>query len=62
MMPVVKIDILSGKTKEQKQKMVEGVTAAINEATGVTPEKIWIIINDVEAENWANNGKLKTNQ
>jgi len=62
MMPVVKIDILSGKTNEQKQKMVEGVTGAINEATGVTPEKIWIIINDVEAENWANNGKLKTNQ
>ncbi|MFH0860738.1 MAG: 2-hydroxymuconate tautomerase [Candidatus Altiarchaeota archaeon] len=58
-MPVVKIEILSGKTKEQKKKMIEGITKAINEATGVEPEKIWIIINEISHENWGSNGKPK---
>ncbi len=58
-MPVVNINILAGKTREQKEKMISGITDVIHQATDVPKEKIWIIINDIEPGNWASDGKLK---
>jgi 4-oxalocrotonate tautomerase len=58
-MPVVKIEMLAGKTKDQKKKMIEGITKAITEATGVEPEKVWLIISEIQHENWGSGGKQK---
>ena len=36
-MPIVHIDFLEGRTKEQKEAMMKKVTAAISETLVVTP-------------------------
>ncbi len=58
-MPVVRIELLEGRTKEQKKMMIEGVTRAMVEATGVEAEKVWVIVSDVARENWGSGGKPK---
>jgi len=58
-MPVVRIEMLEGRTKEQKKRMMEGITKAVVEATGVEAEKVWIIVSDVARENWGSGGKPK---
>jgi len=51
--------MLEGRTKEQKKRMMEGITKAVVEATGVEAEKVWIIVSDVARENWGSGGKPK---
>lgn len=57
-MPIVQIELLEGRTIEQKRSLVEKVTQAIIESTGAPAEKISIIIRDMPKENYANAGKL----
>lgn len=57
-MPFVQIDLLEGRTPDQKRLLAEKVTQAIVESTGATPESISIIIRDMAKENYAKAGKL----
>lgn len=57
-MPIVQIHILEGRTVEQKRNMVDGVTKAICESLSVAPEKVRIIISNMENEDFAVAGKL----
>ena len=54
--PVVKIDMWSGRTPEQKKKLIEGITDAFI-GIGTPKEAVHIIINDVSKENWGTSGK-----
>jgi 4-oxalocrotonate tautomerase len=58
-MPVVKIDMLAGRTKEQKKKLIADVTAAVCGALSCKPDAVTIIITDVDKENWGAAGKQK---
>ncbi len=57
-MPIVQVEILEGRTVEQKRLLVEKVTQAIVESIGVPAEKVSIIIRDMPKENYANAGRL----
>jgi len=57
-MPVVTIDMLEGRTVEQKKRLVEGVTSAITTALDVSPATVQIIIIDIPKHNLATGGKL----
>lgn len=57
-LPIVQIDLLEGRTTEQKRLLAEKVTQAIEESIGATPESISIIIRDMAKENYAKAGKL----
>jgi 4-oxalocrotonate tautomerase len=57
-MPIVQIELLEGRTLEQKKVMVEKVTQAIVESVGAQPEKVSIIIREMAKENYAQAGKL----
>lgn len=57
-MPIVQIEILEGRTVEQKKAMVEKVTEAIVDSLGVTAEAVSIIIRDMPRTNFAKGGKL----
>ena len=61
-MPIVQIELLEGRTVEQKRVMAEKVTAAIVEALGTPPEKVSIIIRDMAKTNYATGGKLAADQ
>ena len=57
-MPLVTIEMMSGRTVEQKRKMVFEVTKAICETIDADPEKVRIVIKDVEPENISVSGQL----
>jgi 4-oxalocrotonate tautomerase len=57
-MPVINLQILTGTTREQKQKVVEDFTASLVKHMGKKPEHVHIVITEVEAENWGFAGML----
>ncbi|AGA69571.1 4-oxalocrotonate tautomerase family enzyme [Desulfitobacterium dichloroeliminans LMG P-21439] len=61
-MPFVQIDLLEGRTHEQKRQMVEKVTQAIVESTGAKPESVSIIIREMARGDFATGGILATDK
>jgi 4-oxalocrotonate tautomerase len=57
-MPLVEIKILTGRTPQQKQQMVEQVTQAIATTIDVPLEKVKIHIVEMPPEHYAVGGKL----
>jgi 4-oxalocrotonate tautomerase len=57
-MPTYHIEMLEGRTVEQKKKLVEAITRVTVEVLGSAPESVDILITDVKRENWATGGKL----
>ncbi|RMA93134.1 tautomerase family protein [Hydrogenothermus marinus] len=57
-MPYVNVKVAGKLTKEQKQKIVEGITKVLQDVANKPPEAIYIVIDEVERENWAKGGKL----
>jgi len=56
-MPVVKIDLLEGKTAKQKEKLAMALLNAFEE-NGIPKEWVSIIFNDLPAENWVISGEM----
>jgi len=56
-LPVVQITVWSGITKENKKKLVEGITKAC-EGIGIPREAVTVIINEAPKTNWATGGQL----
>lgn len=57
-MPIVTIKIAKGRTLDQKRELVRSVTDAITDAIQVSPDKVWIHIDEFEKDNFATNGQL----
>ncbi len=61
-MPIVQIEILEGRTIEQKRAMVKEVTDAICRSLNAKPEAVRIIIRDMKFEDYASAGVLRLDQ
>ena len=57
-MPTYHIEMMEGRTVEQKKKLVGEITRVSVEVLGGTPEMVDILITDVKRENWATGGRL----
>lgn len=57
-MPYVNVKAAGTLTKEQKQKISEGITEVITNVTGKPASVTYIVIEEVDRENWAIGGKL----
>jgi len=57
-MPTYHIEMMEGRTIEQKKKLVEEITRVSVEVLGGSPESVDILITDVKRENWATGGTL----
>lgn len=57
-MPIVQMEILKGRTVEQKRQMVKEVTDAICKNLVCPPETVNIIIREMEKEHYATAGEL----
>ena len=57
-MPTYHIEMLEGRTLEQKKKLVEAITRVSVEVLGGQPDSVDILITDIKRENWATGGKL----
>ncbi|KAA6451062.1 4-oxalocrotonate tautomerase [Bacillus swezeyi] len=56
-MPYVTVQMLEGRTDEQKRDLVKKVTDAVSETTGAPKEKIAVIIEEMKKENYGVAGK-----
>jgi 4-oxalocrotonate tautomerase len=57
-MPTVQIDMIAGRTIEQKREMVKKVTEALVASISCPPEAVSIIIHENPKEHLAKAGKL----
>ena len=55
-MPIVIVEMWTGRNEEQKEKLIKGITKAFEEI-GVKPERLNIIIHDVPKSNWGVGGE-----
>jgi 4-oxalocrotonate tautomerase family enzyme len=58
-MPIVQVELLEGRTTEQKRALVEKVTQAVVESVGAPAENVTVIIRDMPKENLGRAGKLE---
>jgi len=57
-MPIVQINMLKGRTIEQKRALVKKVTEALGETIDAPAHKVRIILNDMEHDMYAIAGQL----
>ena len=57
-MPVVRVEMWSGRTHAQKQELARVITEAMVNIAHTTPEATIVIFADVPKENWAQSGTL----
>jgi 4-oxalocrotonate tautomerase len=57
-MPHVTIELLAGRTEEQKAAVARAVTEALQAHAGAAPASTSIVFRDVAKENWASGGEL----
>ncbi len=59
-MPVIKVEMFSGRTVEQKRQLVKALTDSFVSVCGGNPQSIHVIIEDVEKTNWGIGGELSS--
>jgi 4-oxalocrotonate tautomerase len=58
MMPVIRIDMVEGRTQDQKRRIVQEITETMVSVAGVKPDDVRIIIVDHPMGNLAASGQL----
>lgn len=61
-MPVVTVTMARGRSYEQKKRMAEEIAATVSRVLGVPPERVTILIHELEKENIAIAGTLLSEQ
>jgi 4-oxalocrotonate tautomerase len=56
-LPVVQVSVWAGMSKEDKKKVVEGMTRILEEL-GIPRDAVTVIIYEAPKTNWATGGKL----
>ena len=57
-MPVVRVEMLAGRSVEQKRELVAVLTRETARIAKTNPASIFVVIEDVAKENWGVGGKL----
>ena len=57
-MPIVRVEMWSGRTAAQKQELARVITDAMVNIAHTTPEATIIVFDDISKENWAQSGVL----
>lgn len=58
-MPIIQVNILEGRSQDQKENMINKITNAVAETLNAPAETVRIIINEMKLENFAVNGESK---
>jgi 4-oxalocrotonate tautomerase len=57
-MPIIRVEMFKGRSREQKRTMVRALTDAMVESTGAKREAVWIVVKDVDKDDWGFGGEL----
>lgn len=58
-MPFIHVEMIEGRTREQKENLVKEVTEVVSRNTGAPTEHIHVIISEIKPENLGQNGELR---
>jgi 4-oxalocrotonate tautomerase len=61
-MPIVRIEMLPGRSLAQKRELVRVITDAVCNIAHTRPEDTLVVFNEYSVEDWASNGKLYIDQ
>jgi 4-oxalocrotonate tautomerase len=61
-MPIVRIEMWSGRTHAQKQELARAITEAVCAIAETTPEATIVVFQDVERSDWAQAGVLASEE
>jgi len=61
-MPVLRVSMWTGRTKEQKVEMAKALTDVMVRIGKTTPEGTVIIFEEVDKSNWASSGVLASDK
>lgn len=57
-MPIVRVEMWTGRTQAQKKELARVITDAMVNIAHTTAEATIIVFEDIPRENWAQSGKL----
>jgi 4-oxalocrotonate tautomerase len=57
-MPIIHVNLIEGRTVEQKRKLVAGITDAVVKSLDVEPDAVKIILQDMAKHDYAIAGVL----
>ena len=58
-MPTIRIDMVEGRTVEQKRELARRITDAVVDVTGARPERVTIYFRDLAKGDVSQGGKLR---
>jgi 4-oxalocrotonate tautomerase len=61
-MPIVRIELLQGRTPAVKDELIARVTDAVVTMLGVDPEQVRVLLYELPPEHWAVGGQTKAAQ
>ncbi|UOQ94999.1 4-oxalocrotonate tautomerase [Halobacillus shinanisalinarum] len=56
-MPIITVQMLEGRSDDQKQALVEQVTNAVTDTTGARKEAVTVVIEEMSKQNYGVAGK-----
>lgn len=59
-MPYVNVRITKGATPEQKERVIQGVTDVMVKVLGKNPSTTFVVIDEVDTDNWGIGGRTIT--
>ncbi len=57
-MPILRVEMFTGRSREQKRQLVRELTDTFVRIAGGSPEAVTVVISDVEKEDWGSGGEL----
>lgn len=61
-MPIVRVEMWPGRTVAQKRELARVITDAMVNIAHTTPEATIVVFEDIARENWAQSGKLASEE
>ncbi|TFY96865.1 4-oxalocrotonate tautomerase [Ramlibacter rhizophilus] len=57
-MPTIRVELMEGRTVEQKKELVKALTQAVVETLGSKAESVDVLLFDIKRHDWATGGEL----
>jgi 4-oxalocrotonate tautomerase len=61
-MPIVRVEMWTGRTHAQKQELARAITELVCDIAHTTPEAVTVVFEDIARENWAEGGVLASDK
>jgi 4-oxalocrotonate tautomerase len=55
-MPIIRVEMLDGRSEEMKLSFIQDVTVAVSHSLKVNKEEVTVIIENIKRENWTKGG------